>query len=117
MKFITKLFGVGKGKKSPTAGEAIKRLRDSEEMLIKKQDTLEKKIENEIKKARQNRTKNKSVAIQALKRKKRYEKQLLQIDETLTQFRCKEKLWNVLTLLQNILQTLGEAAKALQVPH
>ncbi|KAL7643840.1 UNVERIFIED_CONTAM: hypothetical protein RMT77_005846 [Armadillidium vulgare] len=82
MKFITKLFGSGRGKKSPTA-EAIKRLKDSEEILIQKQDSLEKKIEKEIKIARQNRTKNKRVAIQALKRMKRYEKQLLQIDGTL----------------------------------
>lgn len=58
MSLITKIFGGGKAK-APTTGEAIQKLRDTEEMLIKKQDFLEKKIEQEIKTARQYGTKNK----------------------------------------------------------
>lgn len=53
------MFGGGKGSKPPTAGEAIQKLRETEEMLIKKQDFLEKKIQDELKVAKQNGTKNK----------------------------------------------------------
>ena len=59
MSFLGKMFGGGKNEKAPTAGEAIQKLRDTEEMLIKKQDFLEKKIDQELRTAKQNGTKNK----------------------------------------------------------
>lgn len=59
MSFLTKMFGGKKGDKPPTTGEAIQKLRETEEMLMKKQDFLEKKIEQEISVARKNGTKNK----------------------------------------------------------
>lgn len=49
-------------------------------MLIKKQEYLEKKIQEELVIIKKNGMKNKRVALQALKRKKRIEKQLEQID-------------------------------------
>lgn len=48
MSFLAKVFGGKKGDKLPTTGEAITKLRETEEMLMKKQDFLEKKIEQEI---------------------------------------------------------------------
>jgi len=59
MSFLAKMLGGKKGDKPPTTGEAIQKLRETEEMLIKKQDFLEKKIEQEIGVARKNATKNK----------------------------------------------------------
>lgn len=59
MSFLSKVFGGKKGDKAPTTGEAIQKLRETEEMLIKKQEFLEKKIEHEISVARANGTKNK----------------------------------------------------------
>lgn len=59
MSFLSKVFGGKKGDKAPTTGEAIQKLRETEEMLIKKQEFLEKKIEQEISVARANGTKNK----------------------------------------------------------
>ena len=47
------------GDKPPTPEQAIQRLRDTEEMLQKKSDFLEKKIEEEIGVARKHGTKNK----------------------------------------------------------
>ena len=80
MSFLSNLFG-GKSKtKAPTPGEAIQRLRDVEEMLTKKVDFLEKKRDEELLIIKKNGTKNKRVSLQALKRKKRIEKQLEQID-------------------------------------
>lgn len=60
MSLFGKLFGGGgKGGKAPTPQEAVQRLRETEEMLAKKQDFLEKKIEQELLTAKKNGTKNK----------------------------------------------------------
>lgn len=60
---LGKLFGTGAGGKGggkgPSPQEAIQRLRDTEEMLSKKQEFLEKKIEQELSAARKHGTKNK----------------------------------------------------------
>lgn len=55
------MFGTGgKGDKGmPTTGQAIQKLRETEEMLIKKQEFLEKKIDQELDIAKKNGTKNK----------------------------------------------------------
>ena len=69
-----------KKEESKTTAEAIQDLRQNEDMLLKKQEFLEKKIDSEIEIARKNAKTNKRLALTALKRKKRYEKQLQQID-------------------------------------
>lgn len=58
MSFLAKMFGK-KDDKAPTTGEAIQKLRETEEMLIKKQEYLEKKIDSEIQVAKKNASKNK----------------------------------------------------------
>ena len=58
MSLLERVFGK-KGSKAPTPQEAIQRLRETEEMLQKKSDFLEKKIEQELGVARKNGTKNK----------------------------------------------------------
>lgn len=62
MSKISNLFKGGskhKSKGNPSAQEAIHKLRETEEMLTKKQDYLEKKIEQEIAIAKKHGTKNK----------------------------------------------------------
>ena len=60
MSLIAKMFGGGKGKnKAPSPQEAIQKLRETEEMLEKKQAFLEKKIDQEIATAKKNAAKNK----------------------------------------------------------
>lgn len=60
MSLFVKLFGSGgKGGKQPTPQEAIQRLRETEEMLTKKQEFLEKKIEHELTTAKKCGTNNK----------------------------------------------------------
>jgi charged multivesicular body protein 4 len=51
--------GKNKGDEPPTTGEAIQKLSETEEMLMKKQDFLEKKIEQELSTAKKNGTNNK----------------------------------------------------------
>lgn len=59
MSLLGKIFGGGKGAKAPSTQEAIQKLRETEEMLTKKQEHLEKKIEQELQTAKKNGTKNK----------------------------------------------------------
>lgn len=59
MSLLGKIFGGGKGGKGPSPQEAIQKLRETEEMLSKKQDFLEKKIQQELQVAKKNGTKNK----------------------------------------------------------
>lgn len=60
MSALARLFGGGKDKnKAPSPQEAIQRLRDIEEMLMKKSDFLEKKIDQELSTAKKHGTKNK----------------------------------------------------------
>lgn len=122
MSKIAKLFkpsgGSSKDRKGgPSAQEALFRLRETEDMLTKKQEYLEKKIEQELSTARKHGTKNKRAALQALKRKKRLEKQLLQIDGTLSTIEFqREALENSHTNTE-VLKNMGYAAKAMKTVH
>ncbi|KAJ8681144.1 hypothetical protein QAD02_016931 [Eretmocerus hayati] len=117
MNFINKVFGGKKGAAAPTTAEAIQKLRETEELLVKKQDFLESKIEQEIQTARKNGTKNKRAAIQALKRKKRYEKQLQQIDGTLSTIEMQREALESANTNTAVLTTMKNAADALKAAH
>lgn len=88
---LSRVFGGsskgGSGAKMKTAQtpqEAIQQLRDVEDVLNKKVEHLEAKINEETAIARRDARTNKRNALNALKRKKRLEKNLQQIDGTLT---------------------------------
>ncbi|XP_056294045.1 charged multivesicular body protein 4b [Pseudoliparis swirei] len=119
MSLFGKLFGGGGGKggKGPTPQEAIQKLRETEEMLAKKQDFLEKKIDTELVTAKKNGTKNKRAALQALKRKKRYEKQLAQIDGTLSTIEFQREALENANTNTEVLKNMGYAAKAMKAAH
>jgi len=109
-----KMFG-GKGKAPPvTSGEAIQKLRETEDMLLKKQDFLEKKIEQEVATARKNAKTNKRAALQALKRKKRYDSQLQQIDGTMSTIEMQREALEGANTNTAVLTTMNDAAKALK---
>lgn len=115
---IQKLFGGGgKAGKAPTAQEAIQRLRETEEMLAKKQEFLEKKIDQELLTAKKNGTKNKRAALQALKRKKRYQQQLAQIDGTLSTIEFQREALENANTNTEVLKNMGFAADAMKVAH
>ena len=144
MSFFGKMFG-GKKDTATTTGDAIQKLRETENMLIKKQEFLEKKIEIELDTARKNGTKNKRgtfkfvfstehmhscwldrftdlllsilAAIQALKRKKRYEKQLQQIDGTLSTIEMQREALESANTNTAVLTSMKNAADALKSAH
>ena len=117
MSFLGKIFSGKKGEAAPTTGEAIQKLRETEEMLVKKQNFLEAKVDGETALARKNAKTNKRVALQALKRKKRYERQLQQIDGTLTTIESQREALEGANTNTAVLTTMGEAAKALKKAH
>ncbi|KAL7827477.1 hypothetical protein SRHO_G00331950 [Serrasalmus rhombeus] len=118
MSVFGKLFGSGgKGGKGPTPQEAIQKLRETEAMLTKKQEFLEQKIEAELLTAKKNGTKNKRAALQALKRKKRYEKQLAQIDGTLSTIEFQREALENANTNTEVLKNMGFAAKAMKNAH
>ncbi|KAB5567721.1 hypothetical protein PHYPO_G00236130 [Pangasianodon hypophthalmus] len=118
MSLFGKLFGSGgKGDKAPSPQDAIQKLRETEEMLSKKQEFLEKKIEAELLTAKKNGTKNKRAALQALKRKKRYEKQLAQIDGTLSTIEYQRDALENANTNTEVLKNMGLAAKAMKNAH
>jgi len=114
MSFLNKMFGRGEKAAPVTTGEAIQKLRETEEMLNKKQDFLEKKIEGEVTSARKNAKTNKRAALQALKRKKRYEMQLQQIDGTLSTIEMQREALESANTNTAVLTTMNDAAKALK---
>uniref|UniRef100_T1J526 Charged multivesicular body protein 4b n=1 Tax=Strigamia maritima TaxID=126957 RepID=T1J526_STRMM len=118
MSFFGKVFGGGKQKdKTPSTGEAIQKLRETESMLCKKQEYLEKKIEYELAVAKKNGTKNKRAALQALKKKKRFEKQLQQIDGTLSTIEFQREALENANTNTEVLKIMGFAARALKAAH
>lgn len=115
---LAKIFGSGKKKEEqPSTQDAIQKLRATEEMLTKKSEFIEKKINNEITTARKAGTKNKRVALNALKRKKRLEKQLQQIDGTLSTIEFQREALENANTNTEVLKTMGYAAKALKTAH
>lgn len=110
------LFGKKK-EKTESPQEAIQRLRNTEEMLNKKSQFLEKKIEEEIATARKHGTKNKRAALQALARKKRLEKQLTQIDGTLTTIEFQREALENASTNTEVLKAMQVAAKSLKAAH
>ncbi|KAJ8977488.1 hypothetical protein NQ317_001771 [Molorchus minor] len=117
MSFFGKIFGGKKENEIPTTGEAIQKLRDTEEMLLKKQDFLEKKIDEQLLIAKKNASKNKRAALQALKKKKRLEKNLQQIDGTLTTIEMQREALEGANTNTAVLNSMKKAAEALKGAH
>ncbi|XP_020901585.1 charged multivesicular body protein 4b [Exaiptasia diaphana] len=111
------IFGKKKAEEAPTTQEAIQKLRSTEELLQKKSDFLEKKIQNELNIAKANASKNKRSALNALKRKKRLEKQLNQIDGTLSTIEFQREALEGANTNTEVLKNMSYAAKALKAAH
>lgn len=113
MAFIGKIFR--KKNAEPTPQDAVNKLRETELLLVKKQEYLENKIDTEIATAKKHGVKNKRLALQALKRKKQYEKQLQQVDATLSTLEFQRAALENATTNKEIIKTMDEAAKAFKV--
>ncbi|XP_037690566.1 charged multivesicular body protein 4a isoform X2 [Choloepus didactylus] len=108
------LFGRGKKEKGPTPEEAIQKLKETEKILIKKQEFLEQKIQQELQTAKKHGTKNKRAALQALRRKKRLEQQLAQTDGTLSTLEFQREAIENATTNTEVLRTMELAARGMK---
>ncbi|KAM7155112.1 LOW QUALITY PROTEIN: charged multivesicular body protein 4a [Molossus nigricans] len=134
-------FGRGK-EKGPTPEEAIQKLKETEKILIKKQEFLEQKIQQELQTAKKHGAKNKrvigercqkggprweagalalmfkvwagSAALQALRRKKRLEQQLAQTDGTLSTLESQREAIENATTNAEVLRTMELAAHGMK---
>jgi charged multivesicular body protein 4 len=109
-------FGSKKGDtKNVSSTDAIKHLSDVEEMLNKKQQHLESQIEEEKTIAiRCSKQGNKRGALMALKRKKKYEKTLIQLDGTLTTLETQREYLQNASTNMDVLHVMRQAASALK---
>ncbi|CAO1346859.1 unnamed protein product [Diamesa serratosioi] len=117
MSFFTKMFSSKKAEPVVTTSESIQKLRDTENMLLKKQEFLEQKLEQELDIAKKNASTNKRVALQALKRKKRYEQQLEQLQGTLTTIETQREALENANTNAAVLETMKGAADSLKKTH
>ncbi|CAF0822013.1 unnamed protein product [Didymodactylos carnosus] len=119
--FVSRMFGGtksgGQQKKANTPQEAIQQLRDVEDVLTKKVEFLEGKINEETEKARRDARTNKRNALMALKRKKRLEKQLQQIDGTLTTLEYQREALQNASMNGQAFNALQTATNALKNVH
>ncbi|XP_063908026.1 charged multivesicular body protein 4b-like isoform X2 [Zophobas morio] len=116
MSFLQKVMG-RKPKKAPALPDAIQRLKGTEEILLKRQSYLEEKIKREVATAKKNASTNKKVALQALQRKKRYEKQLQQVDGALTTLETQRDVLENANTNTLALDSMQRASKALKAVH
>jgi charged multivesicular body protein 4 len=107
----------GKREKAPTSEEAINKLRETEEMLEKKSDHIEKQIKVELTKVKEYGTKNKRQALQHLKKKKRLEQQQMQVDNTLATIEYQREALMNAKANADILGTMQTASKTMKAIH
>lgn len=117
MSLLQRMFRSKNKENIPETEDAIQKLKKTEEMLEKKQQYLEKKIDAENSTVKKYVKTNKRLALQALKRRKRLEKQLTQIDGTLSTIEFqRETLENAETNTE-VLKNMKFAADALKNVH
>lgn len=109
-------FGARRDPKQ-SAREAIVTLRQQLQMIEKKEEHLQKKIDEELKKAKANAVSNKSVATAALKRKKASEAELDRLAGTRLQLEMQVNTLESANLNAETMAAMKKASDALKVIH
>ncbi|KHJ87179.1 SNF7 family protein [Oesophagostomum dentatum] len=102
---------------APTTQRALENLEETERMLLKKQDYLERKIKEEQETARSYATTNKVLALQALDRKKKFESQLARNVGVLKNIASQRNALENAFEDAAVLEAMGQASKALHSAH
>lgn len=107
------------GRKDPkqTARDAIVDLRQHVQMIDKKEEYLQKKIEEDLKKAKANAVSNKAVAAAALKRKKMNEAELDRLAGTRMQLEMQIHTLESANLNAQTMSSMKKASDALKSIH
>ncbi|KAJ7591119.1 Snf7-domain-containing protein [Mycena floridula] len=109
-------FGARRDPKQ-SARDAIVTLRQQLQMIEKKEEHLQKKIDEELKKARSNALTNKPAATAALKRKKASEADLDRLANTRLQLEMQVNTLESANLNAETMAAMKKAADALKVIH
>jgi len=110
------LFGGRKDPKS-TARDAIVNLRQQLGMLEKKEEYLQKKIDEEMKKARANAVTNKTAATAALRRKKAHELEMERIANTRLTLEAQVNALESANINQETMTAMKRGSEALKTIH
>ncbi|KAF8897489.1 Snf7-domain-containing protein [Infundibulicybe gibba] len=110
-------FGGGRRDPKQSARDAIVGLRQHLQMIEKKEDYLQKKIDEEMKKARANAVTNKTAATAALRRKKASEQELDRLSGTRLQLEMQVNTLESANLNAETMVAMKKAADALKVIH
>ncbi|KAM9335639.1 charged multivesicular body protein 4c-like [Symphorus nematophorus] len=103
------VFRAGKKvRKKRCPQEEIQKLAEGEESLMKKKDSLTKKIEQELLIVKKNSRKNRRVALQALRRKKCYEKHVRYIDCAVKALRSADEQTDILNKVNDLIKDITE---------
>jgi len=107
------------GRRDPkiSAREAIVTLRTQLNMLEKKEEHLQKKIDDELRKAKANAVSNKTVATAALRRKKAYETELDRLAGTRLTLETQVNTIESANLNAETMSAMKKGADALKVIH
>ncbi|GLB33754.1 putative SNF7 family protein [Lyophyllum shimeji] len=116
MASLMSYFGARRDPKQ-SARDAIVTLRQQLQMIEKKEEYLQKKIEDELKKARANAVSNKAVATAALKRKKASEAELDRLAGTRLQLEMQVNTLESANLNAETMAAMKKASDALKVIH
>ncbi|KAG5646597.1 ESCRT-III subunit protein snf7 [Asterophora parasitica] len=109
-------FGARRDPKQ-SARDAIVTLRQQLQMIEKKEEYLQKKIDDELKKAKANAVSNKAVATAALKRKKASELELDRLAGTRLQLEMQVNTLESANLNAETMAAMKKASDALKVIH
>ncbi|KAI8802452.1 Snf7-domain-containing protein [Cladochytrium replicatum] len=113
---IQSLFGrVGKAKANPN--EAIMRLRESLDTLDKREKYLLAKVDQELKTAKANASKNKRAAILALKRKRMYEDMVDKIGNSKLTLETQVMALESSTVMKETMDAMRHGASAMKNIH
>ncbi|TDL29513.1 Snf7-domain-containing protein [Rickenella mellea] len=109
-------FGGRKDPKQSTR-DAIVTLRQQLLMLEKKEEHLQKKVDEELKKAKTNAVSNKSVATAALRRKKAHEQELERLSGTRLQLEMQVSTLESANFNQETMAAMKKGSDALKAIH
>ncbi|CAL1701062.1 unnamed protein product [Somion occarium] len=107
------------GRRDPkqSSRDAIVTLRQQLQMIEKKEDYLQRKVDEELKKAKANAVTNKPVATQALKRKKLHEQELDRLQNTRFQLEIQVNTLESASFNAETMAAMKKAAGALSDIH
>uniref|UniRef100_A0A0N5B300 SNF7 family protein n=1 Tax=Strongyloides papillosus TaxID=174720 RepID=A0A0N5B300_STREA len=114
---LRRIFGGTSNKKeeqSSSIRESLQKVKECEEMLIKRQNFLEKKVQNEVSIAKSRGKYNRRIALHALRKKKRYEMELERLGGVLTRLNLQRLSLENAIMNISILEVLKDSCRALK---